>query len=283
MNARKRALRRRRQFILKMAVFGVLIALVIIGLIVIAGKSREAENESGKTVTEIPTPTGAVSKPTETPAPSPEPTATETPMPTPTPTPIPEGAVTEFSLYKNDKANARRIRYAETYESTWKYYSGDNHPKSDITSFEAIASVAAEIPTKGRYFQDLWRAEWERFSDAWSYRIGYRVTFDLVTGEHIDKMLLKPGDELSYREYLENYLYDDIHQVRGKWYNHLLPDDKIDQMILSSCKFTAGEKIDQVKDRITVTAFVYRGDDDFDEDGNYIGPLSYTVTMINKK
>ena len=112
---------------------------------------------------------------------------------------------------------------------------------------------------------------------------GYRVTFDLVTGEHIDKMLLKPGDELSYREYLENYLYDDIHQVRGKWYNHLLPDDKIDQMILSSCKFTAGEKIDQVKDRITVTAFVYRGDDDFDEDGNYIGPLSYTVTMINKK
>ena len=94
-------------------------------------------------------------------------------------------------------------------------------------------------------------------------------------------MLMKPGDESDYSAYIENYLYDDIHQVKGKWYNHLLPADNNADTILSSLKFTAGQKIDKVCSPMTVTAYIYSSDDDFDENGNYLGSLSYTVKIVN--
>lgn len=253
--------------------------LLLTGLTVMFFVSCGNGATSVLTPTEVPsftpTPTPSpTSTPTPTNTPTPTSTPTDTPTPTNTPTPTPSDGVTVMSLYKNRKDLAKRVKYGETYETAW--VAG-----TDITSFEAIASEAAEIANNGRYFQDIWRDEWEKFENPWVCKIGYFVEFDLVSGEHIEQMLMKPGDELRYREYLENYLYDDIHQVRGQWYYHLLESDINDDLIMSSCKFTAGQKVDQIAGKIKVTAFVYRSDDDFDENGYYIGPLSYSVTMIN--
>lgn len=202
----------------------------------------------------------------------------DTPTPTftvtPTPTPRPPFGVTTMSLYKNMKDEKLRRKYAAEYASVWK-------KGSDITSFECIASDAAEIPNNGRYFQDIWRDEWNRFDNHDSCKICYRVQFQTTDGLVVDKMLMTPGDELEYRDYIENYLYDDIHQEKGKWYYHLLPENQNENTILSSLKFTAGQKIEMVYSPITVSAYVYYSDLDFDAAGNYIGDISYTVQMVN--
>lgn len=212
---------------------------------------------------------------TESPTPTEEATPTPTPEPTftPTPTPRPAFGVTTMSLYKNIKDEKLRRRYDETYSAAWV-------KGRDITSFECIASDAAELKNKD-YFQDLWREEWEKFENHDQCKIAYRVQFKTSDGKNIDKMLMKAGDELEYRDYIENYLYDDIHQVRGKWYSHLNPEDMNEETILSSLKFTAGRNIEKVYSPITVSAYIYYSDLDFDEEGNYVGAVSYTVQMVN--
>ena len=227
----------------------------------------------GKGNQEIKTsPTAPASTPTE--APTMTPTPSPSPTPTPTPTPRPAVGVTEMSLYKNIKTEKLRRKYDESYSSEWV-------KGKDITSFECIASTAQEIPNNDRIFQDLWRDEWNRFPNNEQCKICYRVQFQTTDGLKVDRLLMKAGDEADYSEYVENYLYDDIHQVRNKWYSHLEPKDNSDSMILSSLKFTAGQKIEKVYSPMTVTAYIYTSDEDFDENGNYLGSLSYTVKIVN--
>lgn len=229
------------------------------------GCGRNRDTDRSKTPTTKPTPT-AEATPTSTPVP--------TFTPTPTPTPRPAFGVMKMSLYKNIKDESLRRRYNDVYESVWE-------KGKDITSFECIASTEKEIPNLSRYFQDIWRDEWNRFDNNDVCKISYRVQFETTDGVTVDQMLMKPGDELSYRNYIENYLYDDIHQVKGKWYTHLSPEDYSDNTILSSLKFTAGQDFDKVLSPITVTAYVYSSEQDFDENGQYLGSLSYTVNMMN--
>ena len=211
---------------------------------------------------------------TETPTPTLKPTDTPTPTMTPTPTPRPAFGVTTMSLYKNRKDEKLRRKYDDTFQARW--VAG-----TDITSFECIASDADEIPNNNRYFQDLWKDEWNKFENSDQCKICYRVQFQTTDGQKFDKMLMKAGDEAEYFDYIENYLYDDIHQVKGQWYSHLSPSDTNENTILSSLKFTAGQKIDQVMSPITVSAYVYYSDLDFDANGNYVGALSYSVQMVN--
>jgi hypothetical protein len=53
-----------------------------------------------------------------------------------------------------------------------------------------------------------------------------------------------------------------------------------EETIITSIKLTSGSKIAQVGD-ITLTAFIYNGDDCFDADGNYIGLVSETIVIQN--
>ena len=152
---------------------------------------------------------------------------------------------------------------------------------TDISSFEVFASDEESITFQTAYFDDAFNAYWNAFEGKENCRIGYTVDFDLKSGEHIHKTLLKAGDELEYRPYLENYLYDDVHQAKGAWYSHLLPEQMTDTTLMTSIKFTPGEKIDEVGDTITVKAFVYNSEKDFDENGDYIGDV-FSDLIINR-
>ena len=48
--------------------------------------------------------------------------------------------------------------------------------------------------------------------------------------------------------------------------------------IISSIKLTSGSKIKEVGD-ITLTAFIYTGEDCFDDGGNYIGDVFETIAV----
>lgn len=153
-----------------------------------------------------------------------------------------------FSLYRNLKDEGKRVLFGDVFESTWK--SG-----SDIISIYPIADDCPEIPTNSRSYQDIFCEAWDKLEDK-NMKISYRIEFSTSDGKKIDVNVKKPGDELSYRDYLENYFYDDVHVPKNTFYSHLEPDATGD-IIMSSLKVTAGKKVDLINSPIKITATLY--------------------------
>ena len=85
-------------------------------------------------------------------------------------------------------------------------------------------------------------------------------------------------DIFRYGKYFYVYLYDDINAPDG-FYSHL--EDMNDDTIITSIKIYAVAGIDDVEE-ITLTAFTYDNQDDFDDNNNYRGNSKYTITIKRK-
>ncbi|MBP5312216.1 MAG: PIG-L family deacetylase [Clostridia bacterium] len=184
-----------------------------------------------------------------------------------------EGGVTRISLYKKYSDMGVYALYGDSYDQEWVR-------GKDITSIYPLASSEREI-AMGSHYQDVFNKAWRSFEGWEACKICYRVEFGTSDGTRVDKMIMKPGDELSYSEYLENYLYDDVRVAKNTWYSHLTPEDTGD-IIMSSMKVTAGKKIDLINTPIKITACVYSGDGDFDANGFYTGSVSSSVILKRK-
>ena len=151
--------------------------------------------------------------------------------------------------------------------------------KEQIKGVNKIALYIDHKDTGIHELADTYSSAWVKGKDI--------ISFDAfgcdekTSGEEINTTIKNPDDVFVYRNYLENYLYDDINQVQGEWYSHLLQSEVTDKTRMTSIKFTAGQDIDKVGDTIKLTAFVYNSDDDFDASGNYKGNVSYTVTITH--
>lgn len=154
-------------------------------------------------------------------------------------------------------------------------FSAKRTAKKDIDCFEIIASQDARV--EGRSFASIWNTAWDSYEGGEDSKIGFVISFGLSDGNAITKTILKPGDSKEFYDYLEVYLYDDIHQSGG-WYSHLEDKDMTEETIISSIKLTSGSKINEVGE-IRLTAFIYTTDDCFDADGMYIGDVSATVVI----
>ena len=150
--------------------------------------------------------------------------------------------------------------------------------KKDIDCFEILATQVTLA--EGKSFASIWNAAWDAHKNASNAKIGFHITFTLSSGETVSKQLLKPSDSASFYDYLEIYMYDDVHVTPGVWYTHLEDKDMKEETVITSIKLTSGSKIKEVGD-ITLTAFIYNGDDCFDSEGNYIGLVSETIVIQN--
>jgi hypothetical protein len=161
-------------------------------------------------------------------------------------------------------------------------YSGKWEKGKDIMCFEVFNSNKATL-TGSSIFKYLWEPIWFGASDASNYRIGYEVQFSIDGGAtKVDQMLLMPEDTEKYKAYMEFYMYDDYHQTPGVWYSHVEQKAYDDSTLLTSIKFTAGQKYDQISGDVTLTAFLYNPSTHcFDADGHYTGDLKYTITVRN--
>lgn len=148
--------------------------------------------------------------------------------------------------------------------------------KTDIDCFEILATQVDK--TESGAFRNIWSNAWNEEPTDPNAKIGFHISFTLENGETVSTNILKPSDPKFFYDYLEIYLYDDIHQTPGQWYTHLEDSDMKEETIISSIKLTSGSKIKEVGD-ITLTAFIYTGEDCFDLDGNYIGNVSETITV----
>jgi hypothetical protein len=168
---------------------------------------------------------------TETPtteAPTTEPTTAP-----PTTLPIPEISPNKLSIYiPADDGTKARNRVLNTIQIS-------RTPKVDIDCFEFIASDTVRLT--GWSFSKIWNDAWNLHEGTEAAKIGIRLQFNLESGETVDQMILKPSDAASFYDYVEVYLYDDVHQTG--WYSHLEDDDMGEKTIITSVKLTAGENL----------------------------------------
>ncbi len=174
-----------------------------------------------------------------------------------------------IGLYKEFNSNHQR-ELITTYNGPWNQYT-------DIMSFVTFASLEETI--SGSTFQTIWYDYWNRYNSS-NYKIGYYIYFTTTSGKVFEQTILSPGDGDWFFDYIQIYLYDDVHQQIGSWYSHITKEEMTDESILTSIKLTASTKIAEINSPIRLMVFTY-DNDDFDENGYYRGNSKYEI-IINK-
>lgn len=176
-----------------------------------------------------------------------------------------------MNLYKRNK-DTGVFDIKHDYRAPWIWYS-------DIGGFYVFATAEKQFAYDG--FKTRFLDWWNSYDDADKTKIGYEVIITLNGGTELICTIKEPADTEPVFQYVELYLYDDVHQADGAWYSHLLSEQMTDETLMTSIKVTTGEKIDMVAS-IYLTVFTYQGDADFDEEsGRYIGG-NYTGFEIEK-
>lgn len=120
-----------------------------------------------------------------------------------------------------------------------------------------LGAFPSDKPTlSGKNMGDIWYACLAENGLSDTLRPGFLLEFDTPAGK-CEKLILGPSDITdAYWDYIETYIYDDIHQTPGAWYSHLTESEFTDETIVTSVKITAGAKISDV-DNLTLTVFLY--------------------------
>lgn len=193
------------------------------------------------------------------------------------------------SEYKDDN-NVPISLYIEQGDELVKIteYSCDWSPENVLNLFYAIPSEEDSISSYN--FDSMWKEKIAAYPNGDKCRIGYQVSFNFREtndeGEEIIKEykynLKCPDDTYFTFPKVMTYLYDDVNLVPGKAYYHITQDVMYDYTIASSIKLVGDVDSDKIDGPITLTAFCFDSEDDFDEDGNYRGNSKYSITITRE-
>lgn len=200
-----------------------------------------------------------------------EPTLELTPQPSVKASVFEAGAPDLINLYVN------RQKVSGEYTTNW--IKG-----KDIAVFYAYPTQKESV--ENLKFMDLFKLYWYKFPKADDYKIGYFLTFTLESSEIIELPIRLPKDcpkdpKANFYQYIEVYVYDNLHRIPGPTFYHLEPASTFDNTIMTSIKLTAGTRFEEVVSA-KLTAFIFKDESDFDPStGKYKGPVSCTVDVIN--
>ena len=125
-------------------------------------------------------------------------------------------------------------------------------------------------------FADSYYEKWISYQPV---KLGFNISFHLVSGEDVSYNILYPSDCMNRWEHLMNYLYDD-YANRGKgFYSHIENDEYNENTLYTAIKIQSSYQVSEIDSAIKLTAFTYDSADDFDENGMYRGNSSYTMTI----
>ena len=166
-------------------------------------------------------------------------------------------------------------------------YSCDWSPENVLNLFYAVPSTEETISSYN--FDTMWKEKIAEYPNGDKCRIGYEVSFDFKeTNNEGEEVINKytytlrcPDDTYYTFPKVMTYLYDDVNLVPGKAYYHITQDVMYDYTIASSIKLVGDVDSYKIEGPITLKAFCFDTEDDFDEEGHYRGNSSYTIT-INK-
>lgn len=226
-----------------------------------------AGSSSAKSGTSLTEPTGSLTPESTL---TPEPTLEPTPVPSPTKAAFEEGAPNLINLYVNRK------RVNGEYKTNWV-------KGKDIAVFYAYPTQKESV--ESLKYMDLFKLYWYPFPKADEYKIGYFLTFTLKSSEVIELPIRLPKDcpkdpKANFYQYIEVYVYDNLHRIPGPTFYHLEPSSTFDNTIMTSIKLTAGTKFEEVVSA-RLTAYIFKDDSNFDPStGKYTGPVSCTVDVL---
>ena len=175
--------------------------------------------------------------------------------------------------YKDE--NQVKISFYENNKKL-KEYNTIPKPETDIGVFSVLLTDEEEI--SGSNYKSLFNNYYDQYENKEKYKIGYYVKF-YVEDKLVEKTITDPTSIFSLTPYLCIYLYDDIHHADGAWYSHVEEDDVKEDTLYTSIKLFMVEDINKVTSPITLEAFTYDSDDDFDENGNYRGNSKYSIEI----
>lgn len=159
-------------------------------------------------------------------------------------------------------------------------YSCDWSPENVLNLFYAIPSTEESISAYN--FDTMWKEKIAQYPNGDKCRIGYQVSFKYEDGNTYTYNLKCPDDTFFTFPKVMTYLYDDVNLVPGKPYYHITQDVMYDYTIASSIKLVGDVDSNKIEGPITLTAFCFDSEDDFDEEGNYRGNSKYTITITQE-
>lgn len=181
----------------------------------------------------------------------------------------------EVNTYKDDNPIKIGLYEDERLVNSYDYIAYDN---SEIGVFNIYYTDKEILDSKN--IKDNFKKYYDKYEDISMYKIGFYISF-MVDDKRMDSTILEPTTEYFLAPYIYVYLYDDVNQENGAWYSHLTMDDMNDETVFSSIKLYYTAEGAKISSPIELTVFTY-DDDDFDNNGNYIGNSKYTM-MINIK
>ena len=181
--------------------------------------------------------------------------------------------VEDIPNYKDD--NPVKIAFYEN-NKILKNYSTNRIINGDINVFSVLFTNDEEV--QGNNYKTTFNNFYNQYENKEKYKIGYYIKF-YVGDKLFEKTITDPTSTFSLNPYLFVYLYDDIHQPDGAWYSHVEESDVKDDTLYTSIKVCMVTNIEDVISPITLEAFTYDSEDDFDENGNYRGNSKYSIEI----
>ena len=175
--------------------------------------------------------------------------------------------------YKDE--NPVKISFYENNKKL-KDFSTSRKINGDINVFGVLFTDEEEVI--GNNYKALFNSYYNQYENKEKYKIGYYVKF-YVNDKLIEKTITDPTSTFALNPYIFVYLYDDIHQPDGAWYSHVEEKDVKEDTLYTSIKLCMVTDIANVTSPITLEAFTYDSEDDFDENGNYRGNSKYSIDI----
>ena len=159
-----------------------------------------------------------------------------------------------------------------------KEYTSPFVLNKDIGVFSTFYTVEEQI--SGNPIKEVWNQYFKLYKDITSYKIGYQISFETINKINIKKTILKPEDTQSFYDYMQVYLYDDIHQEDGAFYTHI--EKEKEETLLTSIKLTGSTLTHEITSPITLIAFIYE-EDDLNNNKEYEGQNTFKTTIYRKE
>ena len=178
-----------------------------------------------------------------------------------------------IDTYKDE--NPVKIAFYEG-NKVLKEYQTELQNMTDINVFGVILTNEEEVIDTSFKYQ--FKKYYDEISEKEKYKIGYYIKF--YTGDTLhEKTITDPSNTFVFAPYIYIYLYDDLHQSDGAWYSHVEEKDFNDKTLFTSTKLFMADKSKDITSSITLEAFTYDSEDDFDDNGNYRGNSRYSIEI----
>ena len=158
-------------------------------------------------------------------------------------------------------------------------YQTNIKKKNDIGIFLIYPSNDESIKLNkgfGRSFYD----EWISNLNYKNIKIGFNIKYN-IDDTIISYNILDPNAAInSQNKQILSYLYDDYYNRNKSWYSHLKQEEYNSDSLFTSIKLFASN-VYNVTSKIKLTVFTYDTLDDFDENNEYRGNSSYSITICD--